>query len=276
MLSYQHDYHAGNHADVLKHSVLAILIRALQRKPTAMRVIDTHAGSGQYDLDGALPRRGGEFQHGIQRLLAAEDPPAPLAPYLQAIRSLNPAGGCRHYPGSPRLAHSLLRTQDHLELFELHPRASAALRVLFGRDRQVHIHQRDGYEGLRGALPPPERRGLVLIDPSYEEKAEYGWVADAVAAAHARWPGGVLAIWYPLIRHGGSAGLVRRLGAMKLPGTYRAEVEVAPDATGLRGSGMVVVNLPYRIDTVLDELVPWLLRCLNPDGHGRCNRGWLA
>jgi 23S rRNA (adenine2030-N6)-methyltransferase len=277
MLSYQHDYHAGSHADVLKHSVLALLIEALKRKPAALRVIDSHAGSGGYDLEGALAQRGREFATGVSCVLEAPDPPAPLGPYLGALNSLNTPGALRYYPGSPQLALSLLRPHDHLELFELHPQALEALQTRFGRERQVHMHRRDGFEGLVAVVPPQERRGLALIDPSYERKDEFARVARCVAEAFKRWRNGVYVIWYPLIRHAGPELLVKQLSKLSLPRLFRVELEVvARDAPGLRGSGLAIANLPYEVDAALLELLPWLHRRLAVDGAGAWRAHWLS
>lgn len=275
MLSYQHDYHAGNHADVLKHAVLALLISALQRKPAALRVIDSHAGSGAYDLEGPMPQRAREFETGAARILGAGDRPPSLAPYAGVLGKLNPGGVLRAYPGSPQIALEQLREQDRLELFELHPQAAAALEKRFGRNRQVHIHRRDGFEGLVAVVPPRERRGIALLDPSYERKNEFTRVAEVVGTCAKRWGNGVYAVWYPLIRHAGPARLVEGLGKLGLPRTFRVELEVAPGAEGLRGSGLVIANLPYRVDAELAELLPWLERRLG-GGSGAWRAQWLG
>ncbi|MBM4221323.1 MAG: 23S rRNA (adenine(2030)-N(6))-methyltransferase RlmJ [Gammaproteobacteria bacterium] len=274
MLSYQHEYHCGNHADVLKHSVLALAIRALQRKDKPLRVIDTHAGSGVYDLDSAEARRNAEFETGISRVMSAAAPPPEIAPYLAAVRALNPeAGTLRRYPGSPQLAHHLLRPQDHLELLELHPQALARLRRHFGRDARTHIHDRDSYEGLPGLVPPPERRGLVLIDPSYEVRRESAAVIEAVAAGHDRWPGGCWLLWYPLLRDPLTARLPAKLAATGIRRIFRTELQVeSAGYMGLRGSGLLVINPPYGLDTALGNLLPWLWEQLANDGRG----GWMA
>jgi 23S rRNA (adenine2030-N6)-methyltransferase len=282
VLSYQHDYHAGNHADVLKHSVLAILIRALQRKPAALRIIDSHAGSGVYDLHGELAQRGQEFQHGVMRLLAAppalagSGAPPSLAPYFEALTAQNPDGNLRYYPGSPQLALTLLREQDRLELFELHPQASAALRAHFHRKPNVHVHHRDGFEGLVAVVPPRERRGIAVIDPSYEHKSDYLRVVETLAAAIRRWANGVFMVWYPLIRQPGSGQLIARLKQLKLPRAFQVELEPAPAAARMRGSGVVIVNLPFQLDPELERLLPWLLRCLCTNGTGASRARWLG
>lgn len=275
MLSYQHDYHAGNHADVLKHSVLALLIRALQRKPAALRVIDSHAGSGVYDLESRMAQHGREFETGVALVRRASAPLPCVRPYLAVLDELNAAGGLRHYPGSPELAARLLREQDHLELFELHPQAARALRARYARNPRVHVHRRDGFEGLVAVVPPTERRGIVLIDPAYEEKNDFSRVADVVAACCKRWASGVYMVWYPLIRHSGADRLIETLGKLKIPRTLRVELEVAPHSDGLRGSGLVIANLPFQVDRDLRELAPWLGRVLAQSAGGTHGIHWL-
>jgi len=276
MLGYQHEYHAGNHADVLKHAVLALLIDALQRKPAPLRVLDTHAGSGAYDLGSSEAQRGREHSAGIARLLAAGPAPAELARYVAVVEAANSSGTLVRYPGSPALARALLRPDDQLELFELHPRAFAALESLFRGERRVHMHRRDGLEGLRAVVPPLERRGIALIDPSYETRDDFARVIETVTAAQRRWSNGIYAVWYPLIRKPEAAAFVRRLRGLALPRAYQVEIELAsPGAPGLRGSGLVVANLPFGVDARLEALLPWLHRCLAQDGAGRWRAEWL-
>ncbi len=277
MLSYQHDYHAGNHADVLKHAVLALALRALQRKDTPLRVFDAHAGSGRYDLAAREAARHAEHEGGIARVLAAPAPPAVLDPYLQAVHACNPGGGLRHYPGSPAIARHALRADDHLVLMELHPRALAALRRTFRGDRQVHVHGRDCAEGLPALVPPPERRGLVLVDPAYEVKADFAGVAGLLAACHRRWPGGVYLAWYPLIRDRESERFPGRVAGLGIRRIYHAVLEVAArGAMGLRGSGLCIVNPPFGLDSELGALLPWLWETLSVDGAGGWHAGWLV
>jgi 23S rRNA (adenine2030-N6)-methyltransferase len=275
LLSYQHDYHAGNHADVLKHAVLALLIRALQRKISPLRVIDTHAGSGLYDLSSPMAQHGREYERGVARVMAASDPPATVAPYLEVLEQLN-HGDLNRYPGSPAFALSLLREQDHLELFELHPQALEALRQWAGREPRVHIHRRDGFEGLPAIVPPPEKRGIVLIDPAYEQKTDYDRVADVLATSCRRWPNGVFVIWYPLLRQQGSAHLIRKIQRLGLPKVFQVELTVAPEGEGLRGSGLIIVNLPYQVDEALGQLLPWLTSRLSTGGDGTWTSEWLG
>lgn len=278
MLSYQHEYHCGNHADVLKHAVLALAIRALQRKDTPLRIIDSHAGSGIYSLTSGEARKTGDFHTGIVRVLAAASPPAALEPYLAAIHALNGEGAAvSRYPGSPWLARYLLRPRDHLALMELHPRALGKLRELFGRNPQVHIHKRDSFEGLPALVPPPERRGLVLIDPSYEVKADFNGVVELLRTCHGRWPGGTYLIWHPQIRHDAAEHFAGQVAASGIRRIYRASLQVeADDYPGLRGSGLLIVNLPFGVEAQLAALLPWLWQTLAVHGRGSWHTGWLV
>ncbi len=277
MLSYQHIYHAGNHADVLKHAVLLLVLAALQRKPTPLRVVDAHAGSGRYDLGAVAARSTGESAGGIGRVLAAGGVPAALAPYVAAVRALNPRGALRYYPGSPLLARRALRGGDRLTLLERHPQAVADLHREFAGDRQVQVQARDSYTGLPVLLPPPERRGLVLIDPSYELKDEYQRVLRLLRTAYRRWPGGVYLVWYPVIRRPAALGFARTVARAGIPRIWQGELTVLPEQhPGLRGSGLLVVNLPWGLDQVLGELLPWLWRTLAQDGAGDWLAHWLV
>jgi 23S rRNA (adenine2030-N6)-methyltransferase len=277
MLSYQHEYHAGNHGDVLKHSVLVLVLEALQRKEGALRVLDSHAGSGLYDLTSREARRHAEHEQGIARLLAAGAPPG-LRRYLDLVRDCNAGrAGLARYPGSPWIARRLLRPADHLVAMELHPRALVALRRLFARDGQVHIHARDAFEGLPALVPPPERRGLVLIDPSYEVKEDFARVAGLLAGCYRRWPGGCYLIWYPLIRHRQAERFPQRIAALGIRKIYQAVLEIeGPASGGMRGSGVLVVNLPWGLEATLGAVLPALWKALAHGGRGGWQAGWLV
>jgi 23S rRNA (adenine2030-N6)-methyltransferase len=276
MFGYQHDHHAGNHADVVKHAVLVLLIEALQRKAKPLRVIDCHAGAGYYDLTSAAAQHGREYSQGIARLLDDDPPPPEIARYIELVKASND-GTLRAYPGSPQIARALLREDDHLELFELHPQAYAALEKLLAGDRRVHMHRRDAYEGLLAVLPPPERRGMALIDPSYEGRGEFDKVLDLLPRAQAKWPNGALAVWYPLLRKAEAGAFVRRLRALELPRLFQVEIRVAPSGgLGLLGSGLVISNLPYGLDAPLKTLMPWLHHRLATEGGGSSEARWLT
>jgi len=262
-VNYRHAFHAGGIADVFKHAVLVLLIEQLARKATPFCYIDTHAGCGQYDLTAEAAAKTGEFRAGIGRLLDGAPPPA-LARYAALVRAAQPTlDALTVYPGSPALAQALLRPQDGIVLCELHPDDAAALRRRFRDDARVHVHARDGYEALGAFVPPRERRGLVLIDPPYEERDELVHVVAALRGAHRRWPTGQYALWYPLKARG---ALDRFHGALVDSGLRKlmaVEFVAAPDETApdvLRGSGLILVNPPWRLE---DALAP-LLDALGP------------
>jgi 23S rRNA (adenine2030-N6)-methyltransferase len=282
MLSYQHDYHAGNHADVLKHSVLALVIRALQRKDTPLRVLDVHAGSGIYDLRSGEARKNAEFAGGIDRVRGANAPPAEVSDYLDAVRALNgpgddKGGELRLYPGSPQVARHLLRPQDHLELLELHPAALGRLHRNFGRDPRVHIHDRNAFEGLPALVPPKEKRGVVLIDSAYEVKEDFTAVVELLKTCHRRWASGVCIVWYPLIRHPLAERFTAKVRATAIPGILHAELRVEAEGfNGMRGSGLCIVNAPFGLDQKLNVLLPWLWAKLKNDDRSGWKVEWLT
>lgn len=249
MLSYQHGYHAGNLPDVHKHAALAVLLAALTAKDRPVSYLESHAGRGLYDLAAPEALKTGEAREGVEAALARgalpEDHPWPAA-----VRRVRAAHGATAYPGSPALARALLRPTDRLHLLELHPQEHAALRRSLGGPG-VHVHRRDGHEGLPALLPPAPRRGVALIDPSYEVKSEYAAAARLFVAAHRKWPEGVILLWYPLLEAGLQAELLAALAAAGLPGLWRQEVRFTGSTLRLRGSGLVAVNLPYGAEAAL-------------------------
>ena len=257
MLSYQHRYHAGGFADVHKHLFLVSLIVALKRKEAGFAVIDAYAGEGRYDLASAEAQKIGEAAAGIQRLYGLEVPGA-AGTYLACVRAENGDGPLRLYPGSPAIAFRLTRTQDELILIEKHPQAVARLRRALGGSPRIHIHDRDALEGLTGLVPPRLRRGLTLIDPSYEDKDEYRRVAEAVVKAHHRWPQGIYLVWYPLLPAGRHHELIET--AACLPKTLRSEWRLRPqgEAPGLYGSGLLIVNAPWGFGEEMRALTEWI------------------
>lgn len=277
MLSYQHIYHAGNPADVLKHAVLALLLQFLQRKEKPLRIFDTHAGSGLYDLESSEACKTAEYREGIGRLFPLIETPEALAPYLSLVRGLNPDGRLRYYPGSPVVAAKLLRPDDHLELMDLHPQALSELRNALGRERRAHIHRRDGFEGLPALLPPREHRGLVLIDPSYEVKEEFRRVLTLLQEAMRRWATGCYAIWYPILSHPAAVDFLPRVTASGIPRIFRAELAVlARTQPGMTGSGMLLVNPPWGMEAAINQLLPWLWDRLATEGAGHWRADWLT
>ena len=232
-MNYRHAFHAGNFADCMKHALLVALLRALLRKPAPLFVLDTHAGAGQYDLGSELASRTNEADGGIRRLL--DDTPAALADYVTVVRDIG------LYPGSPALIRGLLRPDDQLACCELHPEDHASLRRLFRHDRQVSVHRRDAWEALKALLPPAQKRGLVLIDPPYEDRLDFTRLAEGLALAHARFPAGVLAAWYP-VKH--RAPVRAFCNALSLRDVISAELLLREpvDPARLNGSG----RLPDR------------------------------
>ena len=261
MLSYQHGYHAGGFADVHKHAALCLLLGHLKRKPAPFCVIDAHAGRGVYDLTGVQAGRTGEWQAGIARLVAAGPDAGALRPYLDVVAGFNGDGGLTAYPGSPAIAARLMRDADRLVLIEAHPAEHAALRGAFRGDRRVHVHKRDSFEALPALVPPPERRGLVLIDPSYEIKTEYASVPALAETVLRRWPAGIVAVWYPLLPDDRHAALVAALEASGRPVLF-AELTGPDRAQGLRGTGLAVINPPWRFDENLTAAGAEIARCL--------------
>lgn len=270
-MNYQHAFHAGNPGDVLKHVVLVALVRAMQRKPAPWLYLDTHAGAGGYDLSAGPAQRTGEWRAGIGALWDWRDAPAgPLRDYLAAVRAAQPGERLGYYPGSPELVRALARENDRLALCELHPEVHAALRHRFGRDAQVAVHARDGYEAMGALLPPPQRRGLVLIDPPYERADEAARAAGALAIALRRFAGGVYALWYP-IKSDTQAGALRRAVRAAVPvpvlDVWLRVADVMP-AGGLAGAGMLVANAPFGVHDVLRPALGALSARLGGVGAG--------
>jgi 23S rRNA (adenine2030-N6)-methyltransferase len=253
-MNYRHAFHAGNFADVFKHAVLVCLLKALQHKDGGFAYIETHAGAGRYDLRAAAARKSGEFRDGIGRLW--DSPPQGLEDYLAAVREVNRGSTLCCYPGSPRIARFFLRAQDRMRLCESEPSECERLRREFSRDAQVQVRCGDGYAALKGWLPPPERRGVVLIDPPYESDDEWRHVREAIAAAHARWASGIYAVWYPL-KGGASVRRFRQeLTRIGLGSMLVAELRVWPGDAPFRlnGCGVLVVNPPWRLEAALEKL----------------------
>ncbi|RKT60739.1 23S rRNA (adenine2030-N6)-methyltransferase [Azonexus fungiphilus] len=266
MLSYRHAYHAGNHADVLKHLILLQIAQYLGEKPAPFWIIDTHAGAGRYALDSAHASKLAEWRDGVGRLWNATSLPPAAVDYLDFVKMLNPDGQLRHYPGSPWLARQLLRESDRLRLYEMHSSDGKLLQECFhGAGRQVAITEGDGFAGLKAILPPPPRRALVLIDPSYETKADYANVIKALQEAMKRFPTGTYALWYPLLLKPESRQLPDRLKRLGVPNWLNATLEVkAPprDGFGMYGSGMFVINPPWTLEKTLHETLPALATLL--------------
>jgi len=276
-VKYRHGFHAGNFADVTKHVVLVAALLRLTEKDRPLFLLETHAGRGRYEVSA----RSGEAEHGIGRLLAAKPAtqhPA-LARYLEIVRGMNPGGELRIYPGSPLIEAAFLRAGDRAAFCELQEGEAEGLRYELHGDARIGVHCRDGFEALGALVPPPEKRGLALIDPPYEETdADFARVADALAAAALRWPQGVLMAWYPIKQGEVAARLHRKLLAAGVRRLLAAELCVHPDDSraGLNGSGIVTINPPWRFEQDLHHLLPALHAVLAEGGAGRTRVALLA
>ncbi|MFA7554257.1 MAG: 23S rRNA (adenine(2030)-N(6))-methyltransferase RlmJ [Spongiibacteraceae bacterium] len=283
MLSYQHQYHAGNFADVHKHLLQRLLFESLLKKTKPFCYIDCHSGSGQYNLREDAASKTMEYSHGIERLWnaiknAKQTPQHPaLSAYLDAISTCNNSHHLHYYPGSPALAQQWLRDSDIAILLELHPQAFSDLRHNFATDNRISLHARDCYEGLPALIPPPIKRGLVLFDPSYEIKDEYQQIVELLKRAHQRWATAIYAIWYPLLPAGRHHQLLRALKQSGLKNIISSELTIADSTAshGMYGSGMAIINTPWQLDQRINELLPSVATILSPD-HGRASLQWLA
>jgi 23S rRNA (adenine2030-N6)-methyltransferase len=277
-MNYRHAFHAGNFADVHKHAVLARILVHLCRKPAAFRVIDTHAGAGRYDLSALEPSRSGEWHQGIERVWPTQQGKTDdlLAPYLDAVAALNPDGKLRVYPGSPLIVAHLLRRQDRLIACELEPRAAAALAATLRGTARAKTVAIDGWTALGAYVPPRERRGLVLIDPPFEDTADFVRLSGALAAAHRKWPTGIYLLWYPIKERTAADQLARRLQKLAVPKVLRCELSLGPPRAdaGLVGSGLIVVNPPFTLEPDLHRLMPALAGLLSPQATWRLD--WLT
>jgi len=306
-MNYRHAFHAGNHADVLKHVLLLGLVEALQRKPSPISVLDTHAGRGLYALDAEEATRTGEAERGIARLEpgsprerardegparaqrsgeAGPSTPASLpgregsrlvAAYLDAVAACQAQYGAQAYPGSPWLVANALRADDRLACCELQPEEASALKALFRGDARIAVHARDGYEATRALLPPTPRRGLVLVDPPYEAQlAEFDAILDALRSGSGRWPEGVYLVWYPVKQRRSVQPFLRAAAQLPVRSAFPAELLVRPDDSPLRmnGSGTLVLNAPWQFDATAEQALHALLPALD-EGGGTTALRWL-
>jgi 23S rRNA (adenine2030-N6)-methyltransferase len=278
MLSYRHQFHAGNVSDVFKHALLSRLLIALSRKDKPYFMLDTHAGLGLYDLEHPWSQKTAEWRMGIGRIWARADAPAALQPYLEIVRAGNPDGHLRHYPGSPRIARKLMRADDRLALCELNKDDCATLKAVFADARHTAIHNQDGFSAIRAFLPPQERRGLTFIDASFDQADEFGRIMRSVKEAYARFATGMIAVWYPLMAPSAMQAFARSLQGAGLPKTLQLELTVHPDdwTEHIRGSGMVIVNPPFGLDKEARPLLDWLWQALSPQKEGGTRCDWLV
>lgn len=267
MLAYRHAFHAGNHADVLKHITLTLVLRYMNQKDKSYRLIDTHAGAGGYSLEGQYAQKKGEYLQGVARLWDREpaELPEAVADYMALVRQFNPEGQLEQYPGSPAFAKMLLRAQDQLRLYELHPTDHRILEAFLGSVKGAEVKDTNGFEGLKSQVPPSSRRAVVLMDPSYEGHGDYSKVIASLREAITRFPEGVYMVWYPQVSKLEAAQLPRRLEGLAPKGWLHARLTVQqPDSQGfgLAGSGMFILNPPYTLHDQLLTVLPYLTEVL--------------
>ena len=270
VLSYRHSYHAGNFADVLKHTVLASILDYLLQKDKAFCYLDTHSGCGAYQLDSAQSLKTGEFNNGIGALWNLTNLPAPVARYLEQVKAFNGEGALLSYPGSPMICNQMRRDEDRMFLFELHPNEFTNMRGNFSGDRSIKMANTDGLQGLIANMPPKERRGLVLIDPSYEIKTEYDEVIEKLIAAHRRFATGTYALWYPVVKRPLITKMERALktSGIKNIQLFELAIEADKEERGMTSSGMIVINPPWTLQKEMQHSLPFLAEKLGINGEG--------
>lgn len=271
MLSYRHSFHAGNFADVLKHITQCLIIKYLQQKPKAFVYFDTHAGAGRYNLTHNTSTKTGEYLGGISLLWHKENVPDLIKLYLGAIKTINQTGKLLYYPGSPLLASLLFDRFTRLELSELHPTDFTLLKQEFSKNKKANIIQQDGFKNLLAKLPPIQRRGLILIDPPYELKTEYDDVINSIKKACKQFSTGIYAIWYPVVSRHQIERFCTKFKNSSIRNILRIEINVKADTNefGMTGSGMIIINPPWTLESQMKELLPWLTKELQQDEH--CN-----
>ena len=279
MLSYRHSFHAGNHADVLKHIVLMLILENLKLKDKGFYYLDTHAGVGRYQLSSDEAGKTGEYKEGIGRLWERTDLPEEISHYVDLIKHLNfGAKALRYYAGSPLIAAQLLRPQDRALLTELHPRDFPLLRNNFKEFKNVSVKCDNGFQQLKATLPPKERRGLVLIDPPYELKEDYDLVVKAAEEGYKRFATGTYAIWYPVVLRQQTKRIFKGLQASGIRKILKIELAVRPDSDqrGMTASGMAVINPPWTLENQMKAMLPYLVKTLVPEGTGSWTVEWIT
>jgi 23S rRNA (adenine2030-N6)-methyltransferase len=270
MLSYRHSYHAGNHADVLKHIVLSLCIEYLKEKEKPFIYLDTHSGAGRYLLKSEHAEKTGEYLTGINRIWQQTETPALLEPYMRVMHYYNRGEQLKYYPGSPLIAKHLLRDHDKLHMTELHSSDYPLLRHEFLKDKRANVIRQDGYHQLKSQLPPQQRRGIILIDPSYELKTDYQQAVSAIQEGYKRFATGIYALWYPVVSRTQTQRMIKDLVGTGIKRILQIELAVKPDNTqkGMTASGMIVINPPWQLAQQMETLLPWLHSVLVPENIG--------
>lgn len=279
MLSYRHSFHAGNHADVVKHIVEMLIIENLTQKEKGFYYLDTHSGVGRYRLFSQESEKTAEFEEGIARLWHRDDLPEEVQRYVDLIKKLNYGGKeLRYYAGSPLIAAQMLRPQDRGLLVELHPTDFPLLRNNFKEFKNISVKRDDGFQQVKATLPPKERRGLVLMDPPYEMKEDYDLVVNAIVEGYKRFATGIYAVWYPVVLRQQSKRIVKGLEASGIRKILQIELAVRPDSDqrGMTASGMIVINPPWQLEAQMKKILPYLTNVLVPEGTGSWSVNWIA
>ncbi|CUB05732.1 23S rRNA (adenine(2030)-N(6))-methyltransferase RlmJ [Marinomonas fungiae] len=278
MLSYRHIYHAGNHADILKHLVASQICRHLTKKEAPFFYLDTHAGIGLYELDSDQAQLNQEYDTGISLLMERNDLPEPLEAFVEIVKELNPDGKLNVYPGSPMVVNHYLRQKDKMHLCELHPNDYPLLASLFPKKRVANVVKDDGFLAVKAMLPPPQKRGFVLMDPPYEVKNDYKTVVKALAEGYTRFSQGSYAIWYPVLNRRQADDLINAVAATKIRNTLLLELNIRGTETkrGMAGSGMIVVNPPWTLEKEAQEFLPFLRDALAEDQDAHFQLRWIT
>ncbi len=271
MLSYRHAFHAGNHADILKHYTFSLILDYFNQKDKPYYVIDTHAGAGMYEIQSDFSQKNMEFETGISRLLKATDLPESLEQFVIMVQSFNPKQVFNFYPGSPKVAEYFLRANDKLRLFELHPNEYKILFNNFNdnKNKQTQVLLQDGFQGLKACLPPPTKRGIIIIDPPYEQKQDYQQVVTGVQDSLKRFASGCYMIWYPLLAREEPEQMVKALQDIDAPNWLNVTLQITGKSLdiGMYGSGLYIINPPWKLAENLQEFLPILTTLLAKDEH---------
>lgn len=270
MLSYRHSYHAGNHADVLKHIVLTLCINSLKEKEKPFLYLDTHSGAGRYLLQSEHSEKTGEYLSGINLIWQQSETPELLNTYLSVLKRYNPFDNLKYYLGSPLIAKQLLREQDKINLTELHPTDYPLLRQEFSKDKRARVLREDGFSQLKSKLPPESRRGIVLIDPSYEIKDDYQKIPKALLEAYKRFATGIYLIWYPVVSRTQTQKMIDEIVNLGIKKISQFEFAIKPDNNqkGMTASGMIVINPPWKLQQQMQTIMPWLKNTLDTEKMG--------
>lgn len=270
MLSYRHSYHAGNHADVLKHIVLTLCIESLKEKDKPFLYLDTHSGAGRYLLQSEHAEKTAEYLSGVARVWQQTEILDLLNPYLSVLKYYNRSETLKYYPGSPLIAKQLLRPQDKLSLTEIHSSDYPLLRQEFNKDKRAQVLREDGFLQLKSKLPPESRRGVILIDPSYEIKDDYQKIPLALHEGYKRFATGCYLLWYPVVNRKQTQGMIDGIVNCGIKRILQIELAVRPDNNqkGMTASGMIVINPPWKLQQQMESILPWLKDILDPEGMG--------